>query len=44
MFGTRARVVGDVDGDGRTDIAISGPDGDRDGDNTGSVTLLPVPG
>ena len=44
FLGQRVRVVGDVDGDGRTDVAIGGYSGDRGALNTGSVALLPVPG
>ena len=43
FLGQRAEVVGDVDGDGRVDVAIGGYSGDRGAVNSGSVALLGVP-
>ena len=43
FLGQRVRMVGDVDGDGRSDIALGSYSGDRGALNTGSVALLPVP-
>jgi hypothetical protein len=43
FLGQRARAVGDVDGDGRDDIALGGFDGDEGASNSGSVALLTIP-